>query len=103
VGSGGTGIVEVGDGVAELDGEPLVGTESEGDGFGEVPVGGLEVELGDPDPLGAPGVGLMSARAGRASARQIAAVNTATAPRRTTGKDTPQFLPIKTSPGRTAG
>ena len=83
VGSGGTGIEDDGEGVtdgdegAEVDGDGSA-TEEVGlgvaDGLWEVPVG----------PVVEPGVGVTSARAGSASARQTAAVSAATAPRRTT-------------------
>ena len=86
VGSGGTGIDEAGDGVADPDGEAEgdesegVGSATEDDGLGVAE--GLWEALGVPEVE--PGLGVTSARAGSASARQTAAVNAATAPRRTT-------------------
>ena len=86
LGSGGTGIDEDGDGVADPDGEDEgddpegVGSATEDDGLGVAE--GLWETLGVPEVE--PGVGVTSARAGSASARQTAAVSAATAPRRTT-------------------
>jgi hypothetical protein len=82
LGNGGTGIVEVGDGVADID----VGDEPDGDGSATDELG-LGVADGLAEicaPVVEPGVGVTSARAGKASARQTAAVSAATAPRRTT-------------------
>ena len=98
VGSGGTGIVEVGDGVAESDGDDDVEPE------GEVLAEGLALGLTEVDgAMDEFGVGGTSARAGSARARQHAAVSAAITPRRTTRTDTPLFLPINTYANRTAG
>ena len=85
VGDGGAGIVEVGVGLGdgetegEVDGVPpvLLAGLGESDGVG---VAEVEVE-GESEPLG---LGVTSARAGRASVRQTTAVNAATALRRAT-------------------
>ena len=86
LGRGGTGIDDDGDGVADADGEDEgdepegVGSTTEDEGLGLTE--GLWEAVGV--PAVEPGLGVTSARAGSASARQTAAVSAATAPRRTT-------------------
>jgi hypothetical protein len=92
VGDGGAGMVDVGDGLTDglcdglVEGDPEVSEGLAGpDGLGLML--GLVDGVPETEPEGepeVPGVGVTSARAGMASDRQIAAVNAATALRRST-------------------